>query len=208
MLSLCLWQSQARAQEKGAAERIAAKFGLGVSAAQEAKAAKLEAWQSFSASRTSESSSVRRIEDAAIDIITSVLNLSDIDSFGEQPAAGLKLSHTTAAMKFKLPVMQRSRLNFIANVGVGATQLRSIELGEVPSDRRHRFSEQFLSLEGGVTVKYAISDNCSVFVGARHQYYFESADGLVTDQVPDPGKLLDASSWTFPLTIGFQLGFN
>ena len=163
---------------------------------------------SFSPAPASGVTRARSLENSAVELITTIIRLSETESYKENPAAGLRLSHTAAGLKFDLPVMPQSRLDFVANVGVGSTRLRSLEFGESPVGQHHRVSETFLSLVGGLNVQYAVTDHFRVFVGARHQLYFDDTASLAADEVPEPGRLLDMSSWTFPVTFGFQLSFK
>lgn len=142
-----------------------------------------------------------------MEIVTSILEVSDVQHYKEPAAPGLRLSHESAGLQLELPVMQESRLRFFADVGVGATRLRSYEFNVLPS-QRYRLSETFISLLGGLTARYAVTDDFRAFIGIRRFLYLNDADNLVIDETPDPGRLLDTSSWTFPITFGFQLGFK
>jgi hypothetical protein len=131
----------------------------------------------------------------------------EVHQYKETPAAGLKLYHYTAALKFELPVMDRSRWDLVADLGLGATRLRSAKYGDYfASDER--VSETFLSLLGGVSVQYAISDDCRFFVGARRLLYLEDGNEPVVGGLEDAEQLLESGSWTFPLTLGFRLTFD
>ncbi len=207
--SLSFWPSLAAAQERSPIPRSLSVFRAGVtSAGITNKEAGRATPLSFSPAPASEITRSRSRENSAVEFITAIIRLSETESYKENPAAGLRLSHTAAGLKFDLPVVPQSRLGFVANVGVGSTRLRSLELGEAPVGQRHRVSETFLSLVGGLTVQYAVTDRGRVFVGARHQLYLDDTANLAVDQVPEPGRLLDMSSWTFPVVFGFQLSFK
>lgn len=154
------------------------------------------------------SSKLGLLDDSALEGIASILRLSDVESYKEHPAAGIKLSHTTAAMRFELPVMPQSRLSFVADLGVGTTRLRSYELGDYPVGNDYRLSEVFFSFKGGLTLHYAVSDGCRAFVGARHYLFMSDARAPVLDDTVEARRLLEGSAWTFPLTFGFQLNFR
>jgi len=130
-----------------------------------------------------------------------------VDQYKETPTAGLKLYHYTAGLEFELPVMQHSRWDLVADFGLGATRLRSATFtGHYASEQR--VSETFLSLLGGLSVQYAVSDDCRLFVGARRLLYLEDSSGLVIDGLNDPNQVLESGSWTFPLTFGMRIGFR
>ncbi len=207
--SLCFWPSLAAAQESRPVPQSLSVFRAGLMSAVIAEKETRPATPLFfSRAPASKVTRARSLEDSAVDLITTIIRLSETESYKENPAAGLRLSHTTAGLKFDLPVVPQSRLDFVANVGVGSTRLRSLEFGESPVGQHHRVSETFLSLVGGLNVQYAVTDHCRLFVGARHQLYFNDTDNLAVDEVPEPGRLLDMSSWTFPVTFGLQLSFK
>jgi hypothetical protein len=137
-----------------------------------------------------------------------LLRLGEVESYKENPAAGFRLSHTTTAVKVKLPVLDQSRLNFVADMGVGTTRLRSLEFGAHPVQGNHRVSEYFFSLLGGLTLQYAVTDHFRAFVGARRNVYVSDTDEFLVNGSAEPGQLLDASAWNFPLTVGVQLNFR
>ena len=164
---------------------------------------------SLAPKRDSRSGLRKLLESSAVEAIASLARLGDVESYREHPAAGLKLKHTTAGMKFRLPVMPQSRLSFRAEFGVGQTRLRSYELGEIPiRDYRYRLSETFFSLLGGLTLQYNLNDHSRAFVGVRQYLYLNDADDASVQGVRNPGELLEGSSWTFPLAVGFQLNFK
>ena len=59
-----------------------------------------------------------------------------------------------------------------------------------------------------MSVQYAVSDDCRLFVGVRQLFYLEDGDGLVIDGLTDPEQVLDSGSWTFPLTLGLRFSFR
>ncbi|MGD8700320.1 MAG: hypothetical protein PVJ43_13575, partial [Gemmatimonadales bacterium] len=117
------------------------------------------------------------------------------------------LYHYTAGLEFELPVLEHSRWDLFADIGMGATRLRSAKYASYYPSERH-VSETFVSLLGGVGVRYAVSDDCRLFVGARQLFYLEDGDGLVVDGLNDPGRVLESGSWTFPLTLGMRFSFR
>jgi hypothetical protein len=125
----------------------------------------------------------------------------------ENPAAGLRLYHYTAGLKFELPLTEQSRWDLVADFGLGATRLRSAELANYHVSNP-RISETFVSLLGGLRVQYWLADNFHAFVGARQYVYLEDEVGLVIDGLEDPGVILRTSSWTFPITLGVNLSFR
>lgn len=137
-----------------------------------------------------------------------LLRLGEVESYKENPAAGFSFSHTTTAVKIKLPVMDQSRLNFVADVGVGTTRLRSVEFGTLPVQGNYRVSEYFFSLLGGLTLQYAVTDDFRAFVGARRNVYVNDTEEFLVNGNTEPGHLLDASSWNFPLTVGLEFKFR
>ncbi len=130
-----------------------------------------------------------------------------VDQYKETPAAGLKLYHYTAGLKFELPLMEHSRWDLIADVGMGATRIRSAKFADYYVSERD-VSETFLSLLGGVSVQYAITNDCRLFVGARQLFYLEDGDELVIDGLKNPDQVLESGSWTFPLTLGLRFNFR
>lgn len=127
----------------------------------------------------------------------------EVRRYKEAPAAGLRLSHYTAGLKFDLPLPVRSRWSLIADFGLGATRLRSNELNSYYTTDR-RVSETFLSVLGGMTLGYALAPNWEAFVGAR-QFFYLDEDEVAVDGLEDSGRLLESGSWTFPITFGMKL---
>jgi hypothetical protein len=162
---------------------------------------------SFAVSRVSWSSEARSSGLAELTFVDALRRHGKVDQYKETPAAGLKLYHYTAGLRFELPVMEHSRWDLIADVGMGATRLRSAEFANYYVSEQ-RVSETFLSLLGGVSVQYAVSDECRLFVGARQLFYLEDGDGLVIDGLKDPDQVLESGSWTVPLTLGVRFSFR
>ena len=148
------------------------------------------------------------LEATAADLVTSLLAVSDMESYQENPTGGLRFEHYNAAAQLELPVMSESRLSFFAEVGVGATRMRSNEPGQLRGGRDSYVYGTFLSGVSGLTARYQFTDAIGAYVGARYFKYMTSADDLTLDQVANPGRLLDSSSWTFPFTFGFQINFK
>jgi hypothetical protein len=147
-------------------------------------------------------------ETTAADLVTSLLAVSDMESYDENPAGGLRFEHYNAAAQLELPVLSESRLSFFAEVGLGATRMRSNEPGQLRSGSDSYVHGTFLSGVSGLTVRYRFTDAVGAYVGARYFKYVTSADNLTLDQAVNPGRLLNTSSWTFPFTFGFQINFN
>lgn len=147
------------------------------------------------------------LEESAANIVSLFLGMSEVRSYQEHPAGGIKLSHQGAAFKLELPVLDDSPLSFYADFGFGATQLRSYEPGQIDS-RYSRFSDTFLSGMGGLTALYQLSEGFQAFVGARHVMYLGDADDLALDEAPSAGRLLQSSSWALPITVGVQIAFD
>jgi hypothetical protein len=147
------------------------------------------------------------LEESAADVVSLFSGLSEVQSYHEQPAGGIKLSHQVAALKVELPVLSDSRFSFFADFGFGATQLRSHEPGQIDS-RYSRFSDTFLSGMGGLTAQYQLTQGCRAFVGARHVMYLDDADGRALEEAPSTRRLLQSSSWALPITFGLQLSFD
>lgn len=155
------------------------------------------------ASWASESKTSRLAEAEFVDALR---RHAEVRRYKEAPAAGLKLYHYMAGLKFELPLMGQTRWDLVADFGMGATRLKSSQASSFyTSDQR--ISEVFVSVLGGVRLRYAIADNFSAFVGAREHFYLEDGDGLVIDGLEDPGRLLRTGSWTFPLTLGVRISF-
>jgi hypothetical protein len=150
----------------------------------------------------SESGSVSELE-----FVDALRRHGEVSRQQENPAAGLKLYHYTAGLKFELPVTEQSRWDLVADFGLGATRLRSAELANYHVSNR-RVSETFVSVLGGLRIQYSLADNCRAFVGARQYLYLEDSEGLVIDGLEDPGLLLRTGSWTFPITVGVSLSFR
>ncbi|NIR44356.1 MAG: hypothetical protein GWN99_00340 [Gemmatimonadetes bacterium] len=147
-------------------------------------------------------------ENAAVEFVSALFRMSDVQTLRENPAAGLKLRYEAAEFALPLSVTDESPLQFYADFGVGMTRLRSQELGAFPISGYYRFSETFFSAVGGVTAKLRLADGWQLFIGARRFLYLNDADRIQLDEVPDTEKLLDTSSWTFPFTLGFELSFD
>lgn len=150
----------------------------------------------------SESGGVEELE-----FVDALRRHGEVSQHRETPAAGLKLYHYTAGLKFELPLRKQSRWDLVADFGLGATRLRSAELANYNTSNQ-RISETFVSLLGGLSVQYSLAENCRAFVGARQYFYIEDDDGLVIDGLEDPGLLLRTGSWTFPITLGVSLSFR
>jgi hypothetical protein len=148
------------------------------------------------------------LERSAAEFVTFILAISDVQRYEEQPAAGLRFSHESTELKLELPVLPQSPLGFFADFGIGATQLRSHDLGQMPVAGYYRASEFFLSALGGLTVEFRPTDNCRAFLSARHFIYLNGADDLALDAVPDPDQLLNSRTWTFPISFGLSFSFD
>lgn len=144
---------------------------------------------------------------AELSFVDALRRHGEVHQYKETPAAGLKLYHYAAGLKFELPVMDRSRWDLVADFGLGATRLRSAQYADYGASEQH-VSETFLSLLGGVSVQYAVSDDCRLFVGARQLLYLEDSEGLVIDGLKDSNRVLESGTWTFPLTLGLSLNFR
>jgi hypothetical protein len=148
------------------------------------------------------------LERSAAEIAAFFLAISDVQSYDEQPAAGLRFSHESTELKIELPVLSQSPVSFFADFGVGATQLRSHDLGQFPVAGYYRTSEYFLSALGGLTVEFRPTDNFRAFFSARHFMYLNDADNLALDAAPNPDQLLKSRTWTFPISFGISLSFD
>ncbi len=104
--------------------------------------------------------------------------------------------------------MPQSPLSFFANFGLGATQLRSREPGQLPVAGYYRVSELYLSALGGLTIEFRPTDNCRAFLSVRHFVYLNDAEDMASDAVPDPDQLRDSRTWTFPISFGLSLSFD
>lgn len=131
----------------------------------------------------------------------------EVQQYKETPAAGLNLYHYAAALKFELPVLDRSRWDLVADFGLGATRLRSAKYGDYVASEE-RVSETMVSLLGGLSVQYAISDACRFFVGARRLFYLDENNGPAIAGLQDADHVLESGVWAFPLTLGFRLKFR
>lgn len=200
---LCLSHSVAEGQDAPAVGLRVLQANLTLGSASEAQlgTAPLE----VSSTTAGETSSLER---SAAEVVAFILAISDVQSYDEQPAAGLRFSHESTELKLELPVMPKSPLTFFADFGVGATQLRSHDLGQLPVAGYYRGSEFFLSALGGLTVEFRPTDNCRAFFSARHFVYLNEADDLVLDGVPNADQLLNSRSWTFPISFGISLSFD
>ncbi|UCF18361.1 MAG: hypothetical protein JSU87_10425, partial [Gemmatimonadota bacterium] len=123
--------------------------------------------------------------------------------YGETPAAGLKLYHYSAALKFDLPSIGGSRWKLFADLGLGATELKSNEY-QPYAMAGDRTSEMFLSLRGGLTIEYAVSRNCSAFLSGREFFYLNDT-GVAIDILGGSASVVESGSWSFPLTVGLRL---
>jgi len=162
---------------------------------------------SFAVSRVNWSSDSQNSGLAELTFVDALRRHGKVDQYKETPAAGLKLYHYTAGLKFELPLLERSRWDLIADVGMGATRLTSAKFAHYYVTERN-ISETFLSLLGGVSVQYTVADDCRLFVGARQLFYLDDGDRLTIDGLKDPDQVLESGSWTFPLTFGLQFSFR
>ncbi|UCC83340.1 MAG: hypothetical protein JSW46_20725 [Gemmatimonadota bacterium] len=148
------------------------------------------------------------LERSAAELVTFILAISDVQRYEEQPAAGLRLSHESTELKLELPLVPQSPLSFFADFGLGATQLRSHDLGQLPVAGRYRVSEFYLSALGGLTIEFRPTENVRAFLSARHFVYLNRADDLALDALPNPDQLLNSRTWTFPIAFGLSLSFD
>jgi hypothetical protein len=146
-------------------------------------------------------------EAAAADLVT-LFASSDVERYDEHPGGGLRLEHQTASARFELPMLDESRLSIFADLGFGATRLQSHEPGQFQDGRGNSSYDTYLSGMGGLTVQYRLTPDVRAYVGARYFEYFSEADGLALNEAPDAERLLESSSWTFPITVGIRVSFD
>jgi hypothetical protein len=144
---------------------------------------------------------------ADIEFIGMLERYASLDRYTEVPAAGLKLSHYTAAFKLDLPVVRQSRLRLFADLGLGATRIRSRKLGLV-SDSSADVSEMYLSVRGGLTMEIELSSDFFAFLSGREFVYLDQDDQLILEEFGRGSKILESGIWTFPLTVGLRLGLD
>lgn len=144
---------------------------------------------------------------AASEFIGMLERHATLDRYTEVAAAGLKLSHYTAAFKLDLPMIRQSRLRLFADLGLGATRIRSRKLGLL-SDASADVSEMYLSVRGGLTIELDLSADFSAFLSGREFVYLDDDDQLVLEEFGRGAKILESGYWTFPLTIGLRLGLD
>lgn len=132
---------------------------------------------------------------------------ASLDRYTEVPAAGLKLSHYAAAFKLDLPVIRQSRLRLFADLGLGATRIRSRKLG-LFSEASADVSEMYLSVRGGLTIEIDLSSDFSAFLSGREFVYLDADDQLVLEEFGRGNKILESGYWTFPLTVGLRIGLD
>lgn len=161
----------------------------------------------ITASKASWTSNSESAGASELEFVDALRRHGEVSRQQENPAAGLRLYHYTAGLKFELPLTQQSRWDLVADFGLGATRLRSAEMADYPVSNP-RVSETFVSLLGGLRIQYSLADNCRAFVGARQYLYLEDSDGLVIDELEDPGLLLRTGSWTFPINLGVSFSFR
>jgi hypothetical protein len=161
----------------------------------------------MSASKASWASNSESGGGSELEFVDALRRHGELSRQQENPAAGLRLYHYTAGLKFELPLTEQSRWDLVADFGLGATRLRSAELANHQMSNP-RVSETFVSLLGGLRVQYSLAENFRAFIGARQYLYLEDEDGLVIDGLENPGLILKTSSWTFPLTLGVNFSFR
>lgn len=144
---------------------------------------------------------------AELDFVETLRRHGRVQQYKETPAAGLRLYHYSAGLKFELPVMDRSRWDLVADFGLGATRLRSAKYGDYVASGE-RVSQTFLSLLGGVSVQYSVSDELRFFVGARQLFYLEDGKRPLVGDLQNADHLLESGSWAFPLTLGLRFQFR
>jgi hypothetical protein len=147
------------------------------------------------------------LETTATDFVTSLLAVSDVESYDENPAGGLKFEHYNAATQLELPMLRESPFRFFADFGVGATRMRSNEPGQLTGRDSFVYGTYFSGV-GGVTVRYQLTSAVGAYVGARYFTYVTNAEDAAIGQTPSPGRLMESSSWTFPFTLGFRIRFK
>ncbi|UCF20526.1 MAG: hypothetical protein JSU87_03700, partial [Gemmatimonadota bacterium] len=128
--------------------------------------------------------------------LDAVRKYGSVERYGETPAAGLKLYHYSAALKFDLPSIGGSRWKLFADFGLGATELKSNEY-QPYAMAGDRTSEMFLSLRGGLTLEYAVSRNCSAFLSGREFFYLNDT-GVAIDILGGSASVVESGSWSFP----------
>ena len=144
---------------------------------------------------------------ADIEFIGMLERHASLDRYIEVPAAGLKLSHYTAAFRLDLPVIRQSRLRLFADLGLGATRIRSRKLG-LASESGADVSEMYLSVRGGLTMEIELTSEFSAFLTGREFIYLDQDDQLILEEFGRGSKILESGVWTFPLTVGLRLGLD
>lgn len=162
---------------------------------------------SFGASRASWTVGSENGGPTELGFVETLRRHGEFSRYKETPAAGLNLYHYSAGLRFELPVLDRSRWDLVADLGVGATRLRSAKYGDYVASEA-RVSETMVSLLGGLSVQYAISDDCKFFVGARRLLYLDEDNGPAVAGLQDADHVLESGSWAFPLTLGLSLEFR
>ncbi len=107
-------------------------------------------------------------------------------------------------MKVNVPTPMTSRLKLVANLGVGAFELRSNKYwGEIVP--QEDLKGLYVSLRAGVNLEYEVADNFQAFIGAQQYVHFdEQASAL---QQLSGANSLDEATWSFPATLGVRFSF-
>lgn len=128
-----------------------------------------------------------------------------VDRYSELAASGLRMSHYTAGLKLDLPMVSWSRMKLFADLGVGATRIRSSRLS-LYRESGGDISETYLSLRGGLTLELTIAARTRAFLSGREFVYLDEDDGATLEELRSGSRILESGSWTFPLTVGLRLG--
>lgn len=141
------------------------------------------------------------------EFVGTLARYGSVVSYSEALALGLKMSDYTASLRLDLPVVRESRLKLFADVGMGATRVRSSKLG-VYGEAGTDLSRTYLSFRGGLTAEYELPHNFRVFITGRELFYLDSDDRLSIEELGRNARILESGSWTFPLTVGFRVAID
>lgn len=153
--------------------------------------------------RTPESSSSLA---EASELIDEFRSIGQFREYKESLGYGLRLSHYIADARFDLPVLQDSRFQLSANLGIGATTLRTSD-GYSAVLASDDLMGTYVSLRGGISLAYRVSPHCRVFVGAQEYLHFDHQAELLQQPEVSVRDLSDAAL-TFPITFGLTVNIN
>lgn len=142
----------------------------------------------------------------ASELLNEFRSLGQFREYKETLAYGLRLTHYIADARFDLPLLTDTRIRLTANVGVGATRLRTAD-GYSARLAANDLAGTYLSLRGGISIAYRFADRARVFVGAQEYLHFDQEAALLQRSEASVRDLSDAAL-TFPITLGVDLSVN